>query len=95
MNYVALSSLVIDILNIVVVGMLFYVYIKNYRLIRSRYNLGLVVFSLIFLLQNIVITHLSFFAWPASIGDAVMLDIITINFIELVGMATLLYITWK
>ena len=92
LNY---TSIAINAINVVILLFLLYVFTKNYRHIKSRYNIGLIIFSLIFLVENLIILHLGIFQWPDVVDSVLMLHMITIDFIELLGLLTLLYITWK
>jgi hypothetical protein len=85
----------INMINIVILLFLLYVFTKNYRHIKSKYNIGLIIFSLVFLIENVIILHLGIFEWPSVIENIVLLHMITVDFIELLGLLTLLYITWK
>jgi hypothetical protein len=85
----------INIINIVILIILLYIFSKNYRHIKSNYNLGLIIFSLIFIVENLTILHLGIFEWPSVIENVILLHMIIVDFIELLGLITLLYITWK
>ena len=81
--------------NIVILSLLIYVYWGNYRRIRSRFNLGLLIFSCLFFIENALILHLGLFQWPVLLSEIVGLHLIIIDFIETLGLLTLLFITWK
>jgi hypothetical protein len=95
MHIIGYISLAVNVINVAILLLLLSVYAKNYRDIRSKYNLGLMIFSVIFLVENIVIIHLGLFAWPLLLSEAVIVHMIIIDIIELVGFLMLLYITWK
>ena len=94
MHEIHYLSLGINTINVIILGLLLYVYTKNYRHIKSKYNMGLVVFSLLFIIENIISIHLGIFSWPYFEMD-IITHIVIINVIQLLGLATLLYITWK
>ena len=87
-------SALINVLNVLILMVLLYVFTKNYRHIRSGYTLGLIIFTLIFLAENLIMLHLGIFEWPSVIEDIVEIHMIIINSIELLGLFVLLLITW-
>lgn len=95
MHGIYLISPAINALNVIMLVALLYIFSKNYRHIRSKYNLGLVLFSSLFLAENLLMLHLGVFSWPFCAADEVMLHIVVINTIQLLGLLSLLYITWK
>ena len=88
-------SLGISFVNVIILLLLLAVYSKNLRHIRSKYNIGLLVFSLLFLAENIITIHLGIFTWPVILDAIVMSHIVIINLVELIGLSVLLYITWE
>ncbi len=70
------------------------VYYRNYRLIKAKFTLGLLVFAALLLLQNLVgiyyrFTMMNFYNLEATEGVAI------IRGIEVVALAVLLYISWE
>ena len=94
MHEIHYLSLGINIVNVIILGLLLNIYMKNYRHIKSKYNLGLLIFSLLFLAENVISVHLGIFSWP-YFEDEIIFHIVLINIIQLFGLATLLHITWK
>ena len=94
MHEIHYLSLGINIVNVIILGLLLSIYMKNYRHIKSKYNLGLLIFSLLFLAENLISVHLGIFSWP-YFEDEIIFHIVLINIIQLSGLATLLHITWK
>ena len=87
--------MVISLLNVVILAVLIYIYSKNLRYIKSKYNISLLLFSLLFLAGNVLIIHLSIFQWPDIASDIVVLHVLIIDIIQFLGLLPLLYITWK
>ena len=85
----------ISALNMIILALLLYVYIENFRHIRSKYNVGLMIFSILFFIENALILHLGLFQWPAIANDIIVFHMAVINFIQFFGLLVLLYITWK
>ena len=88
-------SLGISFINVIILLLLVAIYSKNLRHIRSKYNIGLLVFCLLFIAENLITLHLGIFSWPVVLDSLVMSHIIIINLIELIGLSVLLYITWE
>ena len=82
------------IVNVILTLILVVVYSKNYRAIKSKMTLGLLFFALAFLFENLIdlyfynlmITQLEF--------DFTTIHF-AVNFIEMIGLFVLSYITWK
>ena len=87
--------MVVSATNIGIAALLLYVYVRNLRVIRSEYNIGLAIFAGMFLLSNFLVLHLGIFQWPAIASDVIVMHIIWISLIQLFGLLALLYITWK
>ena len=84
----------INLLNVLILLFLFNIYLKNYRHIKSKFTIGLLVFSVIFLIENIVFLALDFLISPVFEFEDLFL-IMLVNIIELLGLSVLLYITWE
>ena len=87
-------TLLLIVMNIVLTIVLVYVYSKNYRKISSKYTLGLLFFSVAFMLENIMNLYFYNSLLQQSIVGFTMFHL-SVNFIEMVGLAFLLYVTWK
>ena len=85
----------VNLASVVILLLLLNVYVKNYRSIRSRFNLGLILFCILFLAENLLILHLAIFQWPHIANNVFVTHMVAIDIIELLGLASLLYITWK
>ena len=73
---------------------LVYVYYKNLKSIRSKFTIGLFVFALLFLIQNIVsfyyyITMMSYYA------PEVEIHVFILTLLQTLALAILLKITWE
>ncbi len=80
--------------NTVMAAMLLFVYLKNYREIKSNFTLGLAFFSLAFFAQNILNMHF----YNALISKEITYyttSHLTVNGLEFFGLLFLLYVTWK
>ncbi len=94
-------AIVVGIANICLLIALLYVYLKNYRQLKSKFTMGLLVFVSLLLLQNVVST--SFLVLNVVLGmghhgfdiDRPQFPLSSINVIQLIALSILLYITWE
>ncbi|RQH02011.1 hypothetical protein [Natrarchaeobius oligotrophus] len=82
--------------NIVLLGLLSYVWLQNYRRFRTPLVLGLLVFGLVFMLENLVAVYF-FFAEEMLYGyepivHRVMVALRGLQFLALLSLA---YVTMK
>lgn len=82
--------------NLVLLATLTYIWLQNYRRFRSTMLLGLLAFSLVFMLENLVVVYF-FFAEEMLYGyepivHRVMLALRTLQFMALLSLA---YVTVK
>jgi hypothetical protein len=73
---------------------LLYIYVGNYRGLRSPLSAGLIVFAALFLVENIAAMYfyVAMSGWATS---AVAIPMLALNAAELVGFATLFYVSWR
>jgi len=80
--------------NIILTIILVIVYARNYKTIKSKMTLGLLVFGALFLLENII--DIIFYGIT---GSQLAFDFTTVHFIvnliEMIGLLTLSYVTLK
>jgi hypothetical protein len=81
-------------INIVLILSLLYVYVKNYRKIRSSHTGGLLLFASLFLAQNLValyygLTMSEFFA--KDLGEFLLM----FTALQVIAFTILNWITWK
>jgi hypothetical protein len=86
--------LVLIFLNIILTVILLFVYYRNHRLIRSKMTLGMIFFIGAFLLENLLDFYFYNSLLLQSIYGITSFHLI-VNFLEMVGLLVLLYITWK
>ena len=70
------------------------IYYRNYRAMKAKFTLGLLVFALLLFIQNVVgmyyrFTMMDFYSPQATAGVAL------IRGIEVAALAVLLYISWE
>jgi len=74
---------------------LVYVYARNVRQIRSPFTVGLLVFGVLFLVQNLVAIAVYTMMNDAGMGPAVAVPMLVLNGAEFVGFAALFFVTWR
>lgn len=104
MSYIDLGSyiaIIIGIANICLLLALISLYLQNYKRIKSKFTMGLLVFASLLLLQNVVTTlflALNAFFNVTSQGLDIgtpQLPLSSVNIIQLIALSILLKITWE
>ena len=85
------SALITSIANICLLGCMLYVYLERYLKVKSKFTTTLVLFSLLFLAQNILFSVYSIYNLPETIISAVF-PLIFLG-LEFTALALLLMIT--
>ncbi|MCC7557535.1 MAG: hypothetical protein KO217_02450 [Methanobacteriaceae archaeon] len=83
---------IIGVGNIILLIVLSYVYWQNYQEIKSRFNIGLLIFSSFLLLQSLFLTLSILFHGGFGRGVGVLL--IINNIILFIALSVLLKVTW-
>ncbi len=88
-----ITTALTGISTILLLGLLF-IYYKNLRKIKSNFTIGLFVFALLFLIQNIIslyyfITMMNYYA------PEVEIHVFTLTLLQTIGFGILLKITWE
>ena len=85
------SALITSIANIILLIGMLYVYLERYLKVKSKFTTSLVLFSLLFLVQNILFSIYFVFNLPETIINA-LLPLIFLG-LEFTALALLLMIT--
>lgn len=82
--------------NVVLLAILGSIWLDNYRQFRTPWVLGLVVFSAVLLLENVVAIY-SFFEWGALYADSrfAKLFVNGLRTLQLVALGSMTYVTWQ
>lgn len=83
---------IFGIANISLLIILSYIYWKNYKEIKSKFNVGLLIFSAFLLLQSLFLTLSILFHGGFGRGVGALLAIN--NLILLIALSVLLKVTW-
>ena len=74
---------------------LLYVYVRNHHHLQSAFTLGLVFFAAVLLVQSLGSIYLDWTMAQAGEGPNVALPMLALGAAELIGFATLFFITWR
>jgi len=85
------SALITSIANIILLIGMLYVYLERYLKVKSKFTTSLVLFSLLFLVQNILFSIYFVFNLPETLINA-LLPLIFLG-LEFTALALLLMIT--
>lgn len=85
------SALITSIANICLLAGMLYVYMERYLKVKSKFTTTLVLFALLFLIQNVLFSVYFLFNVPESLVNAVILLIFL--GLEFTALALLLMIT--
>ena len=93
MEPLTLASIV-NVINIIILLVLLHLYVRNYNTLKAPFTLGLIVFASFFLLHNLIALSLQF-TMSSYYNEDVAGYAILIHILEMLGFATLLYVSRK
>ena len=83
-------------LNVVLLGALGVVWLRNYRTFRSNLILGLLAFAVVMLLENLVAVYFFFSTQMLYVGEpAVQQAVVVLRLLQFVALLFLTYVTMK
>jgi hypothetical protein len=85
-------DIIIGIAAILLLIILLYVYVESYREFRTKFTLGLVLFALLLLFQNIIFTSL-LLTYSCFRNMEIGIPFFFVNFIEFFALLILIWIT--
>jgi|SRR3972149_3637969 len=88
-------NMIVSAVSIVVLSGLLLVYSHNFRAIKSTFSVGLVLFAVLFLVQNIAAIALYMSMATQEYGLAVAMPMLALNLAELTGFSVLFWISWQ
>ena len=88
-----LTTIMTGVSTLAILGLL-YVYYKNLRNIKSKFTIGLFIFALMFLLQNIVSLYY-YITMKKYYAPEVEVHVFILTLLQTIGFAILLKITWE
>jgi len=95
MELAAWISIMVEVVNVMLLLTLLYVYVKNHLKIRSKFTLGLLSFASLFLLERFLAIYFYMATDMCSAIEAARVIRPILSGIETIGLAVLLLITWK
>ena len=91
-----IANIVLSAVSVIVLSGLLLVYAKSFRSIKSTFSVGLVLFSVLFLVQNIAAMALYMsMAQSGKYGLDMAMPMLAINASQLVGFGVLFRISWQ
>lgn len=87
------TTVLTAISTILLLGLV-YVYYKNLRKIRSNFTIGLLIFAVLFLIQNIVSLYY-FITMMKYYAPEVEVHVFILTLLQAIGFGILLKITWE
>jgi len=93
--YFWIANMIVSAVSIIVLSGLLLVYASNFRTIKSTFSVGLVLFAVLFLVQNIAAIALYLSMATAEYGLPVAMPMLALNISELGGFAVLFWISWQ
>jgi len=88
-------NMVVSAISIIVLAGLLLVYANNFRSIKSTFSVGLVLFAILFLVQNMAAIALYLSMATQDYGLAVAMPMLALNIAELTGFGVLFWISWQ
>ncbi len=87
-------AIAITVITALILASLLFIYVNNYKRIRSHFCSGLIIFAVLLLIQNVYAIHVQTTMTPqcsTELAGAILI----INLLEGVGLGALLFITLK
>ncbi len=88
------TAAVFSLINVLLLIALIAVYVNSFRKIRASFTAGLIFFSTMFLIQNLIAlySYLAMFMYYAADVSGLVL---TITMVQTVGLAVLLWLSFR
>ncbi len=94
MDAIMLATNVLTAGSTILLGALLYIYSKNLRKITSKFTIGLLVFAILFLVQN-AISLFFYFTMMEYYVPAVQMHVFILTLLQAIAFGILLKITWE
>jgi hypothetical protein len=94
MNFIMSATTVLTAISALLLVILLAVYFRNARRVKSKLLWGLIIFSLIFLAQNVFSLYYSLTMMEYYV-PAVEFHILIFSILQTVAFSVMLYITWE
>ena len=84
----------LTVVSVLILGGLLHIYIKNLKKIKSKFTIGLFIFALLFLIQNLVSLYY-YLTMMRYYSPEVEVHIFILTLLQTIGFLILLKITWE
>jgi hypothetical protein len=81
-------------INILLTVVLVAIYSMNFRTVRSRMTFGMLLFAAMFMIENVMGLYFYNSLLVQGITSITTFHLV-VKFLEMLGLLTLLYVTWK
>ena len=85
---------ILTIVSVVILGMLLHIYIKSLKKIKSKFTISLLVFALLFLLQNLISLYY-YLTMMKYYSPEVEVHVFILTLLQTIAFSILLKITWE
>ena len=92
-----IANMILSAVSVIVLSGLLFVYAKNFRSIKSTFSVGLVLFGVLFLIQNIAFVglYMAIATSEKNYGLDMAMPMLALNVTQLVGFGVLFRISWQ
>jgi len=88
------TAIILEAINILLLIFLMYVYVQNYKEMKTNLGLGLIIFSAFLFLQNAIALYFHLMMVNYYSPD-VMVHAMILNGAQTIALAVLAWVTWK
>ena len=88
-----LTTILTAVSSLSLLGLL-YIYIKNLKNIKSKFTIGLLIFAVLFLLQNLISLYF-YFTMTEYFVPQVEVHVFILTLLQTIAFLILLKITWE
>lgn len=83
----------LEMVNVIILLAVLYVYVQNYRALKARFVLGLIFFAFLLLMENIVSLYFNYTMMLSF--SPVESELLYIKTLQTLALGFLAYVTWK
>jgi len=94
MNAIMNITTVLTVISTLALFGLLYIYAKNLKSIKSKFTLGLLIFAVLFLLQNLVSLYF-YFTMIEYFVPQVEVHVLILTLLQTIAFLILMKITWE
>jgi hypothetical protein len=88
------SSFILQIVNMAMLSVLIFIYVKNLTKMKSSITQGLLIFAVFLLIQNVMGVYLGFVSM-SQMNEPFENYAFFVNFMETIALLALFWVTWK